>query len=407
VRPPRRRTRAPRARGDSFIRLIAGLFFAAFILYCGLNVYHSLENPFRTELAAPVTVSDTASARGFVVREEEVIPGVSGGTIPRLGDGEKASRGQLVADAYGAGANFESAARLGELRSRIKRLGEAAAATPEARARESETAVTELAYLISRRELAAAREKAVVAESLIMGAQDSISAAAELAALEAELNALEATLSGGTPVYAPKAGLYAQSADGFEGIAPDRLSGLAPDALEALFAFPSGEPGAGRLITGTRWYLALIVDSESASALLELESVTVRLTTPIRAEFSMRVENVGKNDGARRVVTLSCAYGMADILTLRAAEAEIVYRETSGLRVPREALRLEPASAESEALETFVYIAEGHRAKRVRTDILRESGGMYIIKANASAGLRGGCEIIVKANGLYDGKVIR
>ncbi|MDR0446295.1 MAG: hypothetical protein LBH17_04585 [Oscillospiraceae bacterium] len=417
-----------RAGGDSFIKLITGLLFAAFTLYCGLNVYRSLENPFRTAPAVALTLSETASARGFIVREEELLPGDFSFASPRLDDGEKAARGQLVAELYSiadtagtdAYSGYAASERIEELETRIKKLHAAAAASPEELARRTENAVTTLAYLTARRDLTAAAELAIEAESLVTGASGNIGAESEAAALEAELDALQIRHSGATPVYAPVSGVFARSVDGFEGITPSGIANLTPDELEALFAFPEGQPGAGRLITGTRWYLALVMDSASAAALIEPDSVTVRLTTPVRAEFTMRVEDVGRGSGDRRVVTLSCDYGMRDILNVRATDAEIVYGEISGLRVPRDAVRLEPPGDESgesgangngtdgnlSALETYVYIAEGHRAKRVRVTILRDYGTAYIVQGRSSI-LRDGSEVIVKANGLYDGKVVR
>jgi hypothetical protein len=404
-----------RARGNAFINLITFLLFAAFALYFTFNRYKSLEDPFLTVKAAAVTLSETAEARGFVVREERIIPGGAGFVVPRLGDGEKAANGQLVAEQY-SGANSETVSRLGELELRIKRLREAAATAPEERERQSADAVAELAYSLARRELGEAREIAVMVESLIMGAPNADDANEEISALETELSSIKARLLGGEGVYAPKAGVYALLADGFEGVTPSSVMGLSPAGLEALFAYPSGGEGAGRLVTGARWYFAIIADSAALNALLEKDSVTVRLTKPRRAEFTMRVEDVGKSDGEKRVAILSCAYGISQILNTRACDAELIYGETSGIRAPREAIRLEPASPETpEQLDSFVYIVEGHRAKRVRVEILREVGGAYIVKGEmpkaalpgASSALRDGVEIIVKANGLYDGKVVR
>ncbi|MDR2420710.1 MAG: hypothetical protein LBD49_01215 [Oscillospiraceae bacterium] len=400
-----KKARRPRARGDAFIKLITALLFAAFSLYCGLNVYRSLENPFRTARAARAEILETSSARGFVVREELVIPGVEGLLLPSLGDGEKAARGQLVAEAYGEAAAGD-AARLVELELKIKRLREASVSLPEERARRTEDSVTALAYALARRELGEAREKAAEAESLVMYPQDAASAASETVALEAELRAAEAALPRAVHVYAPESGLYAHSADGFEHITPDMLSGLSPEGIESLFAFPETSAGAGRLVTGTRWYLALIVDSASASALLETDSVTVRLTTPVRRELEMRVESVGKSDGKARVAVLSSSYGIADVLNARACGAELIYGGTEGVRVPRDAVRLEPEDGGGGELVPFIYIAEGHRAKRARVTILREAGNAYIVES-ASPSLRDGSEVIVKANGLYDGKVVR
>ncbi len=129
----------------------------------------------------------------------------------------------------------------------------------------------------------------------------------------------------------------------------------------------------------------------------------------------MDIKEVGRSDGASRVVVLSCGRGMTEILSARSVTAEIVFGEVTGIRVPKAAIRLERISEANTVQATFVYLAEGVQATRVRVEIIEEFGDSYIVrgevvgeeKQGAMSILRDGSEIIVKANNLYDGKIVR
>jgi hypothetical protein len=404
-----------RHTGDFTIKLISGLLFAAFVLYCGFNLYNSLDNPLRTTRAAAVAVLETGDARGYIAREERVIPGAFGLVVPELQSGARAAAGQAVAVGYSDGTDSRSVAQVRELRSRIEQLNTVAATTPDTRAKQSRAAAESLVSAVLHRDFAAERKLAIAAESLVMSAAEPEAVRAEISALEAELKALTAQISAGVTVTAAVSGVFAAELDGYENISPDAMLGLVPSGLDALFSYPAGGAGAARLVTGTHWSLALVVSDADAARLLEQSVVTVRLNNPVSAEFEMKIEEIGRSEGGERVAVLSCASGLSKVLNARTVTAEVLFGETSGIRVPKEAVRLEPRSAEDASLERFVYVAEGQVARRIRVTILREFGDAYIVKGEvigneatgAASRLRDGAEIIVKANNLYDGKVIR
>jgi hypothetical protein len=401
--------------GDFTIKLISGLLFAAFVLYCGFNLYNSLDNPLRTTRAAVVAVLETADARGYIARDEQVIPGAFGLVVAELQSGSRAAAGQAVAAGYSDGTDSRSVAQVRELRTRIEQLNAVAATTPDSRAKQSQTATENLVSAVLHRDFTSERKFAIEAESLVMSAAEPEAVRAEISALEAELQALTSQISVGKTVTAPVSGIFSAELDGYEGIRPDAVLGLVPSGLDALFSYPTGKAGAARLVTGTRWNLALVLTDADAARLLELSSVTVRLNNPAAAEFEMKIEEIGRSEGGERVVVFSCAAGLSKILDARTVTAEVLFGETSGIRVPKEAVRLEPKSEDDATLDRFVYVAEGQVARRIRVTILREFGDAYIVKGEvvgneatgAASRLRDGAEIIVKANNLYDGKVIR
>ena len=404
----------PKPRGETLVRVITGVLFVAFLLYGGMNLLRSLENPFRTARAVSVAVSKASVVRGYVVREETVVEG-SGFIVPEIADGVRTTSGSVVAVSYGSGADSGTVAQMRELRTRIDRLTTAAGVTADERAARSVGAVSNLALSLAQRDLGAANDYVIEAESLIMSPVDPVSARGEIAALGNELNALLTKVPYHVEITAPGAGIYASANDGFATVTPGDITNLTAAGLDSLFATEKTAAGAGRVITSSRWYLALIVDENAAADLIDLQTVSVRITQPVQAMFTMNVEEVGRSDGASRVVVLSCSSGTKQILDARSVMAELVFGEVTGIRVPKAAIRIEQISEENTERTTFVYITEGVQATRVRVEIISEFGDAYIVrgevigeeKRGAMSVLRDGSDIIVKANNLYDGKIVR
>lgn len=404
----------PRPRGETLVRVITGVLFAAFLLYGGMNLMRSLDNPFRTTIAVTVATSKTSVVRGYLARNETVIPG-SGFIVPEVENGVKTAKNSVVAMSYGSYSDSGTVSQMRELKTRIEKLTAVSKVTAEERNTRSVAAVSDLALSLSERDLKAAEEIVIEAETLIMGAKSAENAQAEIEALERELAKLMAGVPQSTEITAPEAGVFVSSIDGYENISPEDIMNLTAGTLDSLFVPVGNTAGAGRIITGSRWYLALIVDERDGSGLIDARTVSVTITQPVQATFMMEVEEVGRSDGTSRVVVLSSAGGLTHVLDARSVTAEIVFNEVTGIRVPKAAIRLEQISAENTEMAPFVYLAEGVQATRVRVYIIDEFGDSYIVKGEvqgdekqgAMSILRDGSEIIVKANDLYDGKIVR
>ena len=116
------------------------------------------------------------------------------------------------------------------------------------------------------------------------------------------------------------------------------------------------------------------------------------------------------------VVIFSSSEGLAQTTLLRRQTVEIIFDSRSGLRVPKQSVHLsqetvtDPDTGEETTRTVYgVYAVVGARAEFKPVEILEESGEFYIVASVASdkTALRAGDEIIVSAQDLYDGKVVR
>ncbi|MPM50877.1 hypothetical protein SDC9_97623 [bioreactor metagenome] len=196
--------------------------------------------------------------------------------------------------------------------------------------------------------------------------------------------------------------------DGYESIfTPAALEQLTVTELKALAAkSPAGTDGAvGKLITSSRWYLAVLVDEAEAARLYEGLLVPVTFTRDYDGELSMRVEWVSKGENGQAAVVLSSSRGLSQLTLLRKQTVDLVFRRYEGLRVPKKALRV------LEDGTTGVYAVAGASAEFRRVSVLTEGEDFYLLapvqRTPKDPVLRAGDEIIVAAAELYNGKVVR
>lgn len=225
-----------------------------------------------------------------------------------------------------------------------------------------------------------------------------------LSALRGELALLESKNVDTREIIAGESGLFSASVDGYEHVGPSALAQLTPGGLDRLFAEKAGTDGSlGKLIRGTRWYFAATMDAADAERLGRSGSVTVNFQKSYKKSMEMEIESVSAAEGGQCVVVFSCDHSLAETSVLRHLSAEVAFGAISGLSIPREAVRLD------EEGETCIYLLTGYRAEKVPVEILAEFGSSYIVADGSVSGtvLRAGAEVIVKANDLYDGKIVQ
>ena len=91
-----------------------------------------------------------------------------------------------------------------------------------------------------------------------------------------------------------------------------------------------------------------------------------------------------------------------NVTLLRQQSADVVFNSYQGLRVPKDAVRVEDGG------QTGVYVLEGATARWKPITILHDNGESYVVELDktSTANLWPGDEVIIHAKNLYDGKVV-
>ena len=105
------------------LRLLTALLFLVVLVYFGVQGWRYLDDPLITTLAYPYQVEMTVELSGWVVRNEELLPDEGGGLLRvQRSEGERVSRGGVVAAVYADQASLDRQAEIDSLTSRLEQL---------------------------------------------------------------------------------------------------------------------------------------------------------------------------------------------------------------------------------------------------------------------------------------------
>ncbi len=398
-------------------------WFITFVLFAGVSVYMCLyifdafTNPFRTVSALLVDAEETYSAAGFFVREESVMPAQGGifDVIPL--EGERVGKGQLIATTYADKGALQAKKQLSDTERRMGELefavGYSSDAAQEALKLHGEItaavmAIAEnadsgephktLAVMSGLRAMVYKKELATEKTEAVMG---------RLSELEAEREELKTRLRhASSGVYAKASGYFSHVVDGYEEIlTPQMLPDVTVSELEALPKRRAEIPDGGyigKMISGYKWYFLTSIPQADAEWITQDGRISVRFGRDYSGLAETQVERKGEPEGGRVVLVLSSTRGMDEISAVRRQEADIVRTSYSGIKVPKEALRI----LDDGSVGVYCVVAMQARFKKV--EVIYEKDNYYLAAytPGEDGALRPGDEIIVAARDLEDGKVI-
>lgn len=424
-------------QGSLNARIIMLLLLGAILLTIGVSAWNSLREIYPTVLAYTYTVSDSMEATGFLVRQESVLTG-QGGTVELLPDeGEKVSRGETVALFYQSDDGLTQRQTLQQLLLEQEQLeyalAQAGGSSDSAQlSTRVADAIADLRGAASSGDLTGLESQTLELKSLIYKHsytfnQEGDSTAALQASLDevnTQIHTLTAQASQSTSrVTASQSGVFSGLVDGYESlITPDMLDSVTPSQLEQLARqTPTENTSAiGKLITNSTWYFACTLPEEDAERLVEGRTITVRFSRDWSGEVDMEVERLSDPENGKVLVVLSADKFLSDTTLLRRQTVELVFDTVSGIRLPKEALRVEQQTVtepdteeEKQVSVTGVYALVGQRAEFKEVTVLAEEDDYILVKAASTEtptqekkALRAGDKIIISSGELYDGKVI-
>ncbi len=387
------------------LKLACYLIFAALLVWLGIYTYQALDDPYRTVPATSCSERETVPLTGIVAREESVLYSVYDAVHIGLEEGQRVSAGGTVAQAFSSQEALHRAVHLAELEQEAEELNlllsAAAAENSQQTDADIQAGIRSLRQEVLARDFSAAEELSLTLETQVFAAfsspNDIIS---RLKDCNSEISQLQSAGTGGsTPIPAPVSGLFSTTVDGWEDLNYDTLRRIEPDELKSLMKEDRKAPAAalGKLVSGTRWYYAALMDAREADDLRSQRKVKVTFGRYYGEQLTMKLEWISSEMDGVRTVLLSCGESMGEMLNSRLQEAELVLREESGLRIPRRALHVD------EEGNTFVYVQTGLQAEKKPVTILQDHDDYYMVTGE---NLRLGDAVIVSGKNLFSGKVV-
>ena len=182
---------------------------------------------------------------------------------------------------------------------------------------------------------------------------------------------------------------------------PSQLTAIAPQSVSTT---------VGKLIEGSAWYFAANISEEDAAGLKVGSSLTLRMASGVDFDLPVKLTRISGAENGKCLIVLKSTQYLSYVTLLREQNAELILNQYEGLRVPKNALRV------NEDGVSGVYCLIGRVAYFKPVAIVYQGSDYCLVepgKIEAATEsqqslytLRPNDEVIVSAGELYNGKVV-
>lgn len=413
-------------------KAIIGVICAAVILYFAVYLALGFKPDLVTTTAYAYSVDIGTEASALLVRDEQVISTNGQYVDILLDEGEKVSKGGKIALIHASQDSLETRQTIQSLEAEIQQL-EYSLSTGTQATNSSKLDEEVISSMVAIRSLAASGDLSTLEDSALhlrtMVFQRDYSygnteAATQIKQLisdkQKQLDSLNASLSQvSQTITSPASGCFSGEVDGFESlINPSMLSSLTMQQLNELLHREVEDTHAalGKVVTSNTWYLATLIDQASVEGLLEGKTYKISFSDDYYGMISMKLERlVMEND--QTMAIFSTNTNLSDTTLLRQQTVDIIAQQVEGIRIPRQALRVNTETVtddegnQSQVNSYGVYTVVGTQAEWQEVKVVySDDDSFYLVQPvdeTASSRLRAGDEVILNTTNITDGMVVR
>lgn len=404
-------------QGTLLLKIVIPIFFVAIVVYLIFSAWAGMRNPYPTVICYTDTLEEGVDASGWVVRSEEPVAATPGLVQIKRNEGEKVGVHQPIAVIYQDEQYMEHQQEILRLNEALTEQQYATGASSLSGTALDEQVLSALKALKTSASSgnysdldsqAKNYRKLVLRREYLYSGDTAAELAAASATLNEQLKALEGYQTGTNSINADQSGVFSTHLDGYETLlTPESLKVLAPEDAQGFDALKASdvEGDLGKVITSSTWYYAVTVPEDAAGKFSVGSSLKVRFDA-LSDQVPMQVQSVSQAQNGIVAVVLSSSKNLSDTMSLRRESGRVIFRSSTGIRVPKAALRVDKED------EIGVFTVSAYAAKFKAVTILAEGEDYYLLEANPSSSedkriLRTGDEVILASADLYDGKVVR
>lgn len=391
------------------------LIFAVVIGYCVYMLVKVNGSSIMTASVVPASVTDGITAKGVIVRNEELIYKESGRYyVPLLETGERVSANKNIAAYFTTESNMRSYMELREKKLKIRQLEEIISSGDNyqnvaayndslyARLREASALGLKGSAELSLEAAYGGLEKTILSRDYLLGEYGEIQS--DLERQKSERDAIINAMNESERfLKTQKAGYFSLVPDGREETLPfGGITRLSPEEFSGIMDTQPSELGGtvlGKMIYGCDWYIVFILTGPEAKSLDMKAEYSIKI-----AGESLRttVEAINySQDAAGALVALKCSVALTDMASSRVQLCTIIQKTYEGFKIPLEALRVSEG-------KPGVYVLEGVMAVFKPVEILYTGTSFYVVRASSTdtKELFLYDEVILNRKDLYDGKIV-
>lgn len=399
-------------KSEKVLKFFVVLLIAVFFVH---QAAAAVYKPISTESATYYTAADGLNITGLIIRNETLVKSQSGGVMHFIAsDGSRVAKNGVIANIYDNESasitltNIDSvntkitdieemlsyndleAADLDMINSRVqKSLDSMIVSVSGGNFNGYSECKENLLSSLNRRQIA-------------MGETADFSS--QLAALKSELATLSASLPAakGT-IKAEKSGYFVSKTDGYEQtLTTDILDTLTPEKLDSVKAEQTPADVIGKIVSDYEWYIAAKVSINESLKYKEGDSLIIYTSVKSYPQMPVTVKKINISESSSSAVLIfECSDMNSELASMRSGPMTVVKKEYSGLKVPKNALRVVDS-------KRGVYVLTGMQIKFVEVNVLF-SNDSYIICEKQTEDenvLRLYDEVVTRGKNLYDGKIV-
>ena len=399
-------------KSEKVLKFFVVLLIAVFFVH---QAAAAVYKPISTESATYYTAADGLNITGLIIRNETLVKSQNGGVMHFIAsDGSRVAKDGVIANIYDNESasitltNIDSvntkitdieemlsyndleAADLDMINSRVqKSLDSMIVSVSGGNFNGYSECKENLLSSLNRRQIA-------------MGETADFSS--QLAVLKSELASLSASLPAakGT-IRAEKSGYFVSKTDGYEQtLTTDILDTFTPEKLDSVKAEQTPADVIGKIVSDYEWYIAAKVSINESLKYKEGDSLIIYTSVKSYPQMPVTVKKINISESSSSAVLIfECSDMNSELASMRSGPMTVVKKEYSGLKVPKNALRVVDS-------KRGVYVLTGMQIKFVEVNVLF-SNDSYIICEKQTEDenvLRLYDEVVTRGKNLYDGKIV-
>lgn len=395
--------------------LAIGIVIALIVVYVFYQCYSVTHIELRTETAVTTTVYESIDATALVVRDEQIVAGGSGVTVPTLSDGDKINVGGAVAIDFASNEDATAYSKYLDIQSQLDYYNEleaqtvGQAANVESINAKIDTNVDDYIRASANNnnlsKSADTLNSSLVQRQLIIG--ESVDFASITQELRKEAEELSSVANPSGVINTDVSGVFTSYTDGYEDVidyskAKEATIDDIKAATEKVAKKKDVSSNIGKLVTSYDWYMYMIVSTDDVKDLSNGQMVTIALKD--NDDKVLRFKII---DGAEPAINtketmliLECNDMDSEISSMRLVDVELRYDSYTGIKVPTEALHVVDGTK-------GVYALISSQVRFRQADVIYSQDDWVLLSYDEESkdGIRLYDKIIIQGKDLEDGKV--
>ena len=408
---------------DRLLKVLAAAAALIIVLFFTAEMYNLVGRTYSTVTVTEQTVLETIDAKMYIIRDETLLTSpASGVTVPLAENGERVSRGSTVAAVFPSEASAENYIQASSLEAKLEtyqkidsqlRLADVDLAKLTEETDSEFIKLLDAAYNNDFSSLS--DSKLLFSEKLSrkqISLDKNVDCSAKIASLQNEISALRSSSNPTQIITAESAGYYVSKIDGYENVLTcSDLDSLTQEQLENAFNAEKQEPSfgsIGKIIDGYNWYIATVIDSAKAKEITSNMSARIVFDDFDSEPVKTNVYLNKTVDSDKSLLIFRCNLMNDHLAQLRMVDGKIVINEYTGLKVDRDAIRVD------ENGKSGVFIRRGNIVNFRSLNIIYSEDSFVIASKPSESSdieldyphLKLYDEVIISGKELKDGMVI-